>query len=204
MSDLDASVYPNLKESDYGVVSVPLSLWRDINHFSHWIEDSLSIQWAHLTEKINQDKKFAHHLDLITKSTQEDERTTYLIRKLFKDKKVKCVWKGTPLNEFAVDHMIPWSVWRNNDLWNLLPCDKKVNGKKSDLIPSVKLVRNCFDTIQSYWGQYQEAFPNLFEKELERGLGLKLNEAFSSIGCEALEQKILKVSLSCGGGFWEG
>ena len=204
MSKSDASVYQELKEIEHGVVSVPLSLWRDINHFSHWIEDSLSIQWAQLTEKINQDKKFAQHLDLITKSTQEDERTTYLIRKLFKDKKVECVWTGKSLNEFAVDHMIPWSVWRNNDLWNLLPSDKKVNGKKSDLIPSVKLVKKRFDTIRTYWEQYQDAFPHLFEKELERGLGLNLDEAFSSMGCEALEQKILKVSLSSGSGVWEG
>ncbi|MCE3011968.1 MAG: methyltransferase domain-containing protein [Proteobacteria bacterium] len=200
----DASVYRELKEIDYGVVTVPLSLWRDINHFSHWIEDSLSIQWAQLTEKLNQDKKFAQHLDLITKSTQVDERTTYLIRKLFKNKKVECVWTGKILDEFAVDHMIPWSLWRNNDLWNLLPSDVKVNSKKSDLIPSVKLVKKRFDSIRRYWEQYQDAFPELFERELERGLGLSMSDGFSSIGCEALEQKLIKLSLSYGGGIWEG
>ncbi len=204
ISKSDASVYQELKEIDNGVITVPLALWRDINHFSHWIEDSLSIQWAQLTEKLNQDKKFAQHLDLITKSTQVDERTTYLIRKLFKNIKVECVWTGKSLDEFAVDHMIPWSVWRNNDLWNLLPSDVKVNSKKSDLIPSVKLVKKRFDSIRRYWEQYQKAFPELFERELERGLGLSLSDGLSSIGCEALEQKIIKISLSYSGGNWEG
>src|SRR5690606_1827746 len=102
MSKLDASVYTELKDSDHGMIAVPLSIWRDINNFSHWIEDSLSIQWAELTEKLNNDRKFAYHLDLITKSVQEDERSTYLIRKLFKNKEVECVWTGKKITDFAV------------------------------------------------------------------------------------------------------
>lgn len=202
VSALDASVYPKLKDTEYGTVAVPISLWRDITLFSHWIEDSLSIQWAQLTEKINKDGRFGDHLDLITRSIQEDERSTYLVRKLFQGKKVECVWTGREINQFAVDHMIPWSIWRNNDLWNLLPADPKVNGNKRDFLPSPRLVRDRFDSIKNYWEIYLENHEELFRKQIERALGLSLNDAFKPQGLEALEQSLTRVNVHQGGIFW--
>jgi hypothetical protein len=45
-----------------------------------------------------------------------------------------CVWSGRQLGarNFVVDHANPFSLWGNNDLWNLLPADRTVNGRKSD------------------------------------------------------------------------
>ncbi|WP_418156223.1 HNH endonuclease domain-containing protein [Pseudomonas aeruginosa] len=49
----------------------------------------------------------------------------------------RCTWSGRPLNQrFAVDHAIPFSLWANNDLWNLLQVDQQVNANKSDKLPS--------------------------------------------------------------------
>jgi hypothetical protein len=45
---------------------------------------------------------------------------------------VECVWSGRSLAQaFDVDHAIPYTVWGNNDLWNLLPCDPKLNRGKN-------------------------------------------------------------------------
>lgn len=206
VSKLDASVYPELKHSELGMITVPLSIWRDLNFFSHWIEDSLSIQWAELTEKINKDRKFAKYLDLITKTVQEDERSTYLVRSLFKNKNIHCVWTGKEISQFAVDHMLPWSIWRNNDLWNMLPSDSRTNGQKSDRIPSIELIRKRFGakngSIKGYWETFANHHENLFAFQLDKSLGLELNDAFTSTGLEALEQMIVKTQIKFGTKTW--
>jgi ubiquinone/menaquinone biosynthesis C-methylase UbiE len=204
MSGLDASVYQDLKDSEFGMIGVPLSFWRDINYFSSWIEDSLCIQWAELSEKINKDGNFANHLNLITKSVQEDERSTSLVRKLFENKPAQCVWTGKIIEKFAVDHMIPWSIWRNNDLWNLLPAHPKVNNQKRDAIPSIKIIKKQFDLIKKCWEIYLEEYPNLFEPQIMRGLGLSIDEAFHKPGLEALEQTVIRLNINRGGQFWGG
>ena len=203
ISSSDASVYTELKDSEHGTVAVPISLWRDISLFSYWVEDSLSMQWAELTEKINQDGRFGHYLDLITKSIQEDVRSTYLIRRLFQNKEVECVWTGKKTNQFAVDHMIPWALWRNNDLWNLLPADSKVNGNKSDYLPSPELVRKRFDMIKSYWEIYIENYEDLFSKQIKRALGVSIEDAFNRSGLEALEHSLTRLNVHQGGLFWK-
>ncbi len=204
MPSLDATLYPQLKESEFGMVSIPISMWRDLNLFSHWIEDSLTIQWAELTEKINKDRRFGIYLDLITKSVQKDDRSTSTVRSLLEKHRTghECVWSGKKLDEFAVDHMIPWSLWRNNDLWNLLPSHPKINGQKSDCLPSPELIRKRFDVIKSYWELYGEAFPDLFESQIQRGLGISGSEAVTSLGRDSLEQVITRVNIVQGGKIW--
>ncbi len=64
----------------------------------------------------------------------------------------ECAWTGRTLDgRFEVDHASPYSVWGNNDRWNLLPCLARVNRAKSDALPTrqllvrrrVALVRYC-------------------------------------------------------------
>ena len=202
VSKLDASVYSELKDSKQGMITVPISIWRDINHFSHWIEGSLSLQWAELSTKINKDSNFGKHIDLVTRSIQEDVRSTNVIRKLFKNKKLKCVWTGKTVEDYAVDHMIPWSLWRNNDLWNLLPSNVKINGAKSDLLPSPAIIRKNFDTIREYWEIYHEAFPDLFEPQLKRALGVNIEDGLGNSGLESLEQTVNRIRIFQSAVYW--
>lgn len=40
----------------------------------------------------------------------------------------ECVWSGKPITDIAllhVDHMIPFAVWKNNNLRDLLPALEK-------------------------------------------------------------------------------
>jgi ubiquinone/menaquinone biosynthesis C-methylase UbiE len=207
MSSLDASMYPQLKDSDFGLIVVPIQMWRDICHFSHWIEDSLIIQWAQQTEKLNQDNKFATYVDLITKSVQQSERSTYIIRNLMKNKQVYCAWSGKNIDKFDVDHMIPWSVWRNNDIWNLLPSNSTLNSNKRDSLPSPKLIEKRFSakygSIKYYWELYAENFPDLYASQIDRALGLSVSNSFTTEGRDALIHEISKIQIRHGSDLWQ-
>jgi len=203
----DAKMLSSSRDTEFGILKVPGDLWRDLCSFSFWIEDSLILQWAQLTSRLNRDGKFVHYFDLISRSTREDDRSTRLIRKILeknrKDSGLTCVWTGRMIKNLEIDHMIPWSLWRNNSIWNLLPAEGTVNSKKSDLLPSPDLIRKSFDRIQSYWNDYDQSLPDLFSTQLERNLGITKQEAFGARGLEALELTVFRIQRSQGTGFWQ-
>ncbi|UUX92536.1 HNH endonuclease domain-containing protein [Methanoplanus endosymbiosus] len=87
--------------------------------------------------------------------------------------KPECVWSGKVIPDtesMAVDHMVPFSVWKNNDLWNLLPALNSVNSRKSDRIPSPALIERRSDAITGYWDILHENYPVRFEKEISVSL----------------------------------
>jgi hypothetical protein len=47
----------------------------------------------------------------------------------------RCFWCGKPLgNEIEVDHVVPWSMFANDALFNLVLTDRDCNGDKSDIL----------------------------------------------------------------------
>lgn len=82
-----------------------------------------------------------------------------------------CIWSNKKIrNDLEIDHMLPFSVWRNNDLWNLLPTKRSINNSKRDRIPSPNLLRNRKDRIFEYWGLYQQIATTRFEREVSTNL----------------------------------
>ena len=79
----------------------------------------------------------------------------------------RCVWSDKVLlATYAVDHVIPFSLWHCNDLWNLLPCDSWVNGNKSDRLPERSLMFKRKDAIVFYWEKTKQRHKRRFEHEL--------------------------------------
>jgi hypothetical protein len=80
------------------------------------------------------------------------ERSTIEARKLFSGlDRLECVWTGSTLREsFDVDHVIPFDLWHNNYVWNLLPASKTANSKKSNKLPSTEILRSRKDCIVGY------------------------------------------------------
>jgi hypothetical protein len=78
-----------------------------------------------------------------------------------------CVWTGRPLptNRMDVDHLIPYSLWRNNDLWNLLPSLAEVNRRKGDMLPARDLLYLRRDAIIVNWELTHATYPRRFESE---------------------------------------
>jgi len=83
-----------------------------------------------------------------------------------------CVWSGQRLNEstLAIDHLLPFAVWRCNDLWNLIPSDTKVNLRKSDSIPNPLFLRERKNEILECWDLLYALYPERFEREITVGL----------------------------------
>ena len=69
-----------------------------------------------------------------------------------------------------MDNLIPFSIWKNNDLWNLLPSDSKTNNQKRDKIPSPELVEKQRNMIIDYWEILNESQTQRFKKEIQIAL----------------------------------
>src|SRR3972149_5998133 len=83
---------------------------------------------------------------------------------------LRCVWTGTVLRRFEVDHLIPFSLWYNNDLWNLLPAARSVNQAKKDKLVSRPTLGSSRDRIIHYWRLLRSLHEKRFELELRRSL----------------------------------
>ena len=86
-----------------------------------WIEDSIILRWAEFTAGITANKaaglKLSDILDLLVASI-ELKRDTKLAGSILKESghSIDCVWTGKSVCKYDIDHALPFSVWRNNDL----------------------------------------------------------------------------------------
>jgi hypothetical protein len=101
------------------------------------------------------------------------ERDVQLAKRIYRGlPDLRCVWTDQPLSgdRFDVDHVIPYSLWLNNDLWNLLPASPAVNYAKSDKLVSRNALVRSRDLIVHYRETLRGSNPTRFETELRRSL----------------------------------
>jgi SAM-dependent methyltransferase len=145
--------------SQWGEFSLPETVWQAFNRFACWIEPVLVSEWMNTMKGYQGNKSpekqlaIANSLDWL-----EAKRNTTEIRKRFEllqqTQSQQCVWSGKVLKQkFAIDHCMPFSRWPNNDLWNLLPSDSKVNGQKSDNLPTARKLGEAKTRITEWWQQ---------------------------------------------------
>jgi hypothetical protein len=77
-------------------------------------------------------------------------------------------------SDFAVDHVIPFALWGNNDLWNLVPADPKTNGNKSDKLPATELLHSRRAEILMNWDCLRAELPEPFDRQAQHLLGKPL------------------------------
>lgn len=65
-------------------------------------------------------------------------------------KPVKCIFSGDEIQveDFSLDHFLPWSYIGHDQLWNLIPISQSVNSSKSNNIPSMNKYLDNFIDIQ--------------------------------------------------------
>lgn len=91
---------------------------------------------------------------------------------------VFCVWSGKKTNSYDIDHMIPFSAWKNNDLWNLLPAQPFVNNQKRDKIPSPILLLKQKELIIHYWNLLEQFQQIRFRREIQISLlGINIDQS---------------------------
>lgn len=136
---------------------------------------------------------------------KEDECTTVEARKFFeKQASLYCVWTGKSLKkDFDIDHVIPFDLWHNNDVWNLLPSSELANSKKSNKLPSAQLLQARRDYIIGYWEILRTENQYRFDQEASTLIAIpKTNWQTALFGqmCEAIEV----TALQRGVGRWPG
>ena len=129
--------------------------------------NSILINWAQFTSEKSVGKyrmsEVLETLNISPVTKRESKTASDLLHKISKTKQLKCVWTGEVLTErYHIEHLLPFHIWKNNDLWNLLPSTTQINGKKSDKIPTKKLILQRKDQIIFYWEAYRNLEPTLF------------------------------------------
>lgn len=148
-------------------ILIPSDLWIEFSHLGYWIGQAVILQWAEKASRLAENMAVAEIVGLLL--DREDERSTIEARKFFGSLvQLECVWTGIRLREkWDIDHMIPFDLWHNNDMWNLLPASKTANSNKSNKLPSTELLRDRKDSIIGYWETLRAKNAERFDKEAE-------------------------------------
>ncbi|WP_128694039.1 HNH endonuclease domain-containing protein [Methanoculleus taiwanensis] len=161
------------------------SLSRDLctifEYFGSFIsgEECLLKKWAAFTAAADKTRTVTEEcmLSLLTampttERAVADARSIY--RSVFEEEgSLTCVWSGKAISSpdaMHIDHVLPFSVWKNNDLWNLLPTLASVNAKKRDRIPDRSRLESRRECIIEYWDLLHDRSPHQFEKEISVSL----------------------------------
>ena len=163
--------------NNLGSFSVPIDYYDAFKVLGSFVggQDSILFKWAEFSVKASGKSLSIESVVNEVLRSPITERDITESRKIYnsilkKESRVYCVWTGKAIANYDVDHMIPFSVWKNNDLWNLLPSQKNINNKKRDRIPSPETIRNSKGLILYYWDLVNQSQPERFQKEMQVAL----------------------------------
>lgn len=99
-------------------------------------------EWARFLEKVNEDTV---SVKILNKIDASDKRTnlSYYRHILFEEFESKnCFYCGRRLNpnKIDVDHFIPWSFIKDDNLWNLVLSCPECNRRKKDRLPEIRYI----------------------------------------------------------------
>jgi len=179
--------------NDFGMFSIPFDYYEAFRVLGSFIngKDSIFVKWAEFSVNASGNRLSVERVmnevlksPVTERAIRESKRFYHDI--LVNEGGVQCVWSGQHIQNFDVDHLIPFSVWRNNDLWNLLPARASINNKKRDKIPGAKLIDARKDLILHYWELVNKQAPTRFQRELQ--ISLLGNHSFDNWHITAIEQ----------------
>lgn len=149
-------------------VFLPGAIWRESALLGRWIEDSVLLRWAEFTRTLSGNRSAPDDASILYRLLRDHEgqRDTAIARAAYEAYSslhtLECAWTGERVRKFHVDHAIPWALWRNNDLWNLLPVHPRANSEKSARIPSRSRVEQQRSRIIQSWEILYEAEGAIF------------------------------------------
>lgn len=100
-------------------------------------------EWAKFLERVNNDSVVDHLLNKLDESVKRNN-LSYYRDILFQEFENKCFYCGKPVTKASVDvdHFIPWSFIKDDNLWNfVLSCPKCNNQKRDKLADMLYLDR---------------------------------------------------------------
>lgn len=181
---------------EFGSFSIPKGYYDAFRFLGSFIngQDSILFKWAEFSVNASRqnlaiDKVIKEVLrGPITKREIAESKRIYK-EILKKEGQVFCVWTGKKISVYDVDHLIPFSVWKNNDLWNLLPAAANINHQKRDKIPSPDMIERRKDMIVDYWEIINKNQTNRFRKEFQLALLGNLSfDSWQQVGINQLKE----------------
>lgn len=157
----------------HSFILLPQQFWQEMAELSHWIEPAIRLRWAEETCRFSKQQfQVGEILSLLSKNYQADRNVTATRRIFSLSGPVHCTWTDNLLRKtFEVDHIIPYSLWHNNDLWNLVPTDPKVNHQKRDKLVSRGVLYRQRDRIIHTWERQRAELTQRFDRELGNLIG---------------------------------
>lgn len=151
-----------------------VELWRELCLMGSWIRDATVLRWAEQSEVFAKGEVKASLVIDRLLVVPDQGRNVCEVQKFFASlPSRRCVWSRSDLGEkpFDVDHAMPFSYWRNNDLWNLFPAAPEVNSRKSDKLPTYRQLHASHELIVDSWRAVSDAMGERFEREAQTLLG---------------------------------
>jgi hypothetical protein len=175
-SQLKASLYS--MTMNCGTYSIPSSYYEVLEYFGAFISgrNSILMEWANFT--VNRPGYALNREFVLNELLNDpiDKRDTRVIESIFREKMMKtkllCIWSERLIqrDSMNIDHILPFAVWRSNDLWNLIPTHETVNGNKKDKIPSANFIEKRSEALKNCWLDVYEKIPEAFQRDIELGL----------------------------------
>lgn len=94
-------------------------------------------EWARFLEKVNDDQTADHLLTKIDESSKRNN-LSYYREILFDEFEARCFYCGKPVDphHVDVDHFVPWSFVKDDQLWNMVLACPECNRRKNDRLPA--------------------------------------------------------------------
>lgn len=104
-------------------------------------------EWARFLERVNEEAVAVKLLDKIDESAKRNNLAAYrqILYEEFESK--TCFYCGKLLSpdKIDVDHFIPWSFIKDDNLWNLVLACPSCNRKKNDKLPAGRYLTDLID-----------------------------------------------------------
>jgi hypothetical protein len=161
-----------------GSFSIPESYYKAFSILGSFISGTESIiyKWADFTEKADQQNSLNRSeilkmIDPRYSPKRDVNEIKSFYEKLEDKKQLLSVWTGNRIiGDLNIDHVLPYSLWKNNDLWNLVPTSFKDNHDKNDKIPTPELLLRQRELMIYYWELTYKHFPIRFQQETQVAL----------------------------------
>ena len=143
------------------------AMWRELSLTGSWIYDATVLRWAELTARLSNNAIRPSTVFDCLLSRADPVRDAQVATAIYKTMPGKhCTWTDQPIRgRFDVDHVIPFVLWRNNDLWNLLPVVPSVNNQKRDKLPTHRTLQRGKERVLGYWTVLRGLHPIRFDRE---------------------------------------
>lgn len=186
--------------ASFGNLLVPATLWTALQRYTVWIEPAIEAEWIRLMKRFLERQGRSIDDALIARAMfwPDPARDVRVAREraleMIESGPLCCIWSGKALSPdtLAMDHCFPFALWSCEDLWNLLPAHRTVNGRKSDRLPSMEMLRRRQGVIVEWWdrgylGASQLSIKERFELEARATLptaavpAISLDDVFSGV-----------------------